>query len=127
TAFPASQTAAQGTSYCSDGQSPAFTPAMQALASVLGDAVGTPVECEHIDVVTGSARQQTSSGVAYYDPPSGAPSFTNGSERWLLAGDGTLQYVPGSLSATQPVSSPADPCDAYAPYDGPAVACVLAS
>ena len=54
--------AAQTAPHCAPGQTPRFQLGFAALAAELGEVMGQPLECEHVDPASGDTVQKTSSG-----------------------------------------------------------------
>jgi hypothetical protein len=95
--------------YCQQGQQPAFTKGMATLRSQVGDAMGTPVECEHPAAVVGDTVQQTTTGLAAYSSITDTETFTDGWHHWALSPGGLVQWEgtsaeppPQSASASGP-------------------------
>jgi hypothetical protein len=86
--------------YCQPGQPATFVLGMKALRDRLGDVMGSPVECEHIDAESGDTIQHTTTGLAYFRPSIMTTMFTDGATHWGLT-EGTLLRWQG-LSVTPP-------------------------
>jgi cyclophilin family peptidyl-prolyl cis-trans isomerase len=99
--------------FCQAGQSPRFVHGFLSLAEVLGDVMGSPVECEHAEASTGDAHQQTTTGLAFYRKSTNTPTFTTGFEHWALTPDGPVYWTgesidpPGAAVAPAPEPGPA--------------------
>lgn len=109
------QTAA-GTStapYCQAGEAPAFANGMAALKQQVGDAMGTPVECEHVASIRGDTIQQTTTGLAAYDRADNTVTFTDGWHHWASTADGFVSWE--GTEANPPPQTAAQPEDADAP------------
>ena len=55
--------------------------------------MGTPLECEHADAVTGDTLQRTTAGLAFCRESTNTPAFTNGSTHWALTPDGVASWT----------------------------------
>jgi hypothetical protein len=71
---------------------PAFYYGFADLHAQLGDAMGTPLECEHAIHVNGDTRQRTTTGYAYYRKTDNTPAFTNGWDHWALTTGGLVHW-----------------------------------
>ena len=91
---------AQLAPFCQAGEAPAFAAPLAALQGVLGDQMGSPVECAHLDPMSGDTIQQTSTGLAYIRAASGMPTFTDGASHWGLSPEGLLAWGGGCLLYT---------------------------
>jgi hypothetical protein len=90
--------------WCLAGQTPRLELGFAELARHLGDVMGEPTECEHGDTWTGDTRQETTTGVAVYRWCTNTPTFTRGSEHWMLAPNGVVHWTDGGPPPTpQPV------------------------
>jgi hypothetical protein len=94
--------------YCASGQAPAFLNGMAALKQHVGDAMGAPVECEHVASAAGDTVQRTSKGLAAYDKATNSESFTDGWRHWALTAQGMMTWE-GDTSTPPPATSPSDP------------------
>jgi hypothetical protein len=83
-AQPTQPTGAPG---CSPGSAPGFSPEFADLSHALGETMGQPRECAHVDAATGDRIQLTSTGLAVYKPESGVAMFTDGYRHWALQRD----------------------------------------
>src|SRR4051812_41555507 len=72
--------------FCQPGQEPAFVLGIADLKARLGDTMGAPLECEHLDAESGDTVQHTTTGLAYYRPSLNATMFTDGATHWALSG-----------------------------------------
>jgi len=63
----------------------------------VAEEMGTPVECEHPDAVTGDTLQRTTVGLAFYRKSTNTPTFTNGSTHWALTPDGLATWTGESI------------------------------
>jgi iron complex transport system substrate-binding protein len=81
--------------YCSAGQVPSFTFGLEVLSEILGERMGEPTECAHLDPANGDTYQQTTKGLAIYRQADNTPTFVSGSQHWSLTADGVVQDVPG--------------------------------
>jgi hypothetical protein len=95
--------------FCQPGQPATFAFGIAALRDRLGDTMGAPLECEHLDIGSGDTVQHTTTGLAYYRPSINAAIFTDGATHWALA-DGTVVRWQGASIA------PPQPTDAEAAY-----------
>ena len=84
--------AAQLAPYCLTPAPPAFEGRLAELKAVIGDVMGDPVECAHIDSVSGDLVQQTTTGLAYVRTATGVPTFTNGSHHWAITPMGLVEW-----------------------------------
>ena len=88
--------------YCTPGQAPAFVNGLGTLKQHVGDAMGTPIECEHAATAAGDTVQQTTTGLAAYDAVTNTVTFTDGWHHWAITPtgyakwDGTLALPPSS-------------------------------
>jgi hypothetical protein len=78
--------------YCNPGEQPAFNNGLAALKQQVGDAMGSPAECEHPASPAGDTLQQTTNGLAAYDKSSNTVSFTDGWRHWALTPDGLVTW-----------------------------------
>jgi hypothetical protein len=78
--------------YCPAGKQPAFSNGLAELKQQVGDAMGTPVECEHPASAAGNTVQQTTTGLAAYDKASNTVSFTDGWQHWALTPAGLVTW-----------------------------------
>jgi hypothetical protein len=78
--------------YCSPGQAPGFSPALLSLAQRVGDAMGTPVECEHTTSAAGDTIQQTTTGLAAYYSLTNTVTFTDGWRHWAITNSGYVTW-----------------------------------
>src|SRR5919201_5156922 len=83
--------------FCQPGQPPHFDFGFRALDESLGDMMGQPLECEHAEVGTGDAHQETSTGLALYRKSTNTPTFTTGYEHWALTTDGLVYWTGESI------------------------------
>jgi len=93
--------------YCAPGEQPGFSNGMATLHAQVGDAMGTPVECEHPASVVGDTVQQTSTGLAAYSSITNTESFTDGWHHWALGPNGLVAW--DGTSADPPAPSASDP------------------
>src|SRR5436190_18901618 len=82
-----------------DPRKPTFLYGFAALKARLGDAMGTPLECEHSIHVNGDTRQLTSTGYAYYRKFPNEPAFTNGYDHWALTDTGLVHWLGDVIDA----------------------------
>jgi hypothetical protein len=78
--------------YCRPGQVPAFALGLSGLKERLGDAMGSPVECEHASSPTGDTLQQTTTGLAAYKTLTNTVSFTDGWRHWAITPGGFVAW-----------------------------------
>ena len=83
---------APAAAYCSPGQAPAFALGLADLKRQLGEAMGTPVECEHVASASGDTVQRTTTGLAAYNRATNTVSFTDGWHHWALRPDGLVSW-----------------------------------
>ncbi len=88
--------------FCQAGQAPEFAYGFQALAELLGGAMGEATECAHVDPANGDTYQQTTKGLAIYRRATNTPTFSSGGEQWALTADGLTQVSGGQ----EPPGSP---------------------
>lgn len=108
-AVAAQDGAQDGAPFCEDGQAPRFAHALAGLRERLGDRLGEPVECEHVDPWSGDAVQRTTTGLAYYRPSIGMAIFTDGESHWGLADEGgpPIRWRTGSVTPPEPSAAEA--------------------
>jgi hypothetical protein len=95
--------------YCQAGEQPTFSNGMAALRAQVGDAMGTPVECEHRAAVVGDMVQQTSTGLAVYSSITNTESFTDGWRHWALSPSGLVAWEGTSAEPPPQSASASDP------------------
>lgn len=78
--------------YCNPGQAPAFVNGIATLKQSVGEAMGTPVECEHALSAAGDTLQQTTTGLAAYDAVTNTVTFTNGWHHWAITSSGYVTW-----------------------------------
>ncbi len=83
---------AQAPAYCQPGQTPQLASPFAALKQRLGDTMGTPLECEHVNAENGDTVQETTTGLAVYRKRTGTPTFTNGWAHWALTERGLVTW-----------------------------------
>jgi len=89
----AEQQAAATLPYCNPGQVPTFSAGLSVLKRQLGDAMGTPVECEHASTAVGDTVQQTTTGLAAYYKLTNTVTFTDGWRHWAItSADGYVSW-----------------------------------
>jgi hypothetical protein len=76
--------------FCPPGKQPAFVLGFADLRDAVGDAIGTPIECEHIHPTSGDTVQQTTSGLAVFH--NGHSSFSDGWHHWETGDGGVRQW-----------------------------------
>jgi hypothetical protein len=94
--------------YCEAGQTPAFANGMAALKQQIGDAMGTPVECEHAASVVGDTVQQTTTGLAAYNSLTNTETFTDGWRHWARTPSGLVSWE-GTESQPPPATATSSP------------------
>jgi hypothetical protein len=92
------------TPHCPAGEQPAFLNGMAALHQQIGDAMGTPLECEHADGALNNTVQQTSAGLAAYDSKRNTETFTDGWHHWALTPDGLVAWDGTSAEPPPPTT-----------------------
>jgi hypothetical protein len=102
--------------FCQPGQTPQFAGGFADLQAQLGDTMGTPLDCEHVDPNTGDSQMTTSTGLAFYRKQTNTPTFTDGYNHYALTGDGLVSWTGASID-------PPGVC--VEPYDRPDRACLL--
>ncbi|MFN8633924.1 MAG: DUF6782 family putative metallopeptidase [Chloroflexota bacterium] len=90
---PAPAARAQGAPYCPPGAAPEFVNGFATLKAALGDTMGDPIECEHVDTRSGDAHQTTTTGLAFWRKSTNTPTFTDGYRKWALTGQGIVAWV----------------------------------
>jgi hypothetical protein len=78
--------------YCNSGQAPAFSPGLTGLKQQIGNAMGTPVECEHVATQGGDMIQATTTGLASYSKATNTFTFTDGWRHWAIAPNGFVTW-----------------------------------
>jgi len=78
--------------YCSPGQTAAFAGGLAGLKQQLGNAMGTPLECEHSTSAIGDTIQQTTTGLAAYNKSTNTASFTDGWRHWAITTRGPVNW-----------------------------------
>jgi hypothetical protein len=78
--------------YCNPGQVASFENGFATLKQMVGDAMGTPVECEHPASPAGDTVQQTTTGLAAYDSLTNTVSFTDGWHHWAITPSGYMSW-----------------------------------
>ncbi len=91
--------------YCAPGKGPSFQMGFAELRAQIGDRMGNPVECEHVDAATGNTLQRTPLGTAVYWPGANVAGFTNGQKTWVLTASGLIDR-PGDERAGAPIAAP---------------------
>jgi hypothetical protein len=118
---PGSSVAAQGNpAFCEPQEMPAFRFGFQTLSSLLGDYMGTPIECEHSDIASGDTLQTTSTGLAFYRKSTNTPTFTDGTTHWALTDDGLVTWTGPSVDPPNAVVP--EPPQAAPPATAPVAA-----
>ena len=97
---------AQLAPHCGPGQAPAFERGIAALKQRVGDPMGQPIECEHVNPENGDVLQRTTTGLAYYRTGLNMPAFTTGVETWALSpnGRGLILWTGGSIDPPVPTA-----------------------
>ena len=93
--------------YCNPGASPALSAGMAALKQRVGEAMGTPVECEHAGATVGDTVQQTTSGLAAYYKLTDTSTFTDGWHHYALTPSGYVTWEGTDSQPPTAVSGPA--------------------
>lgn len=93
--------------FCPPGQPPAFVAGIAALRARLGEAMGAPLECEHVDAESGDTIQRTTTGLAYYRPSINTAIFTDGASHWALAEGNVIRWQGPSVIPPQPTDTEA--------------------
>jgi len=88
----ASATGAPAAAFCSPGESPAFSMGVADLKQVVGDAMGSPVECEHLAADSGDSIQETTTGLAVFNRATNTATFTDGWRHWALTQAGLVTW-----------------------------------
>jgi hypothetical protein len=91
---------------CGDGQQPSLPSTFAALQEHLGEVMGGPLGCEHVDRDSGDAYVETTSGIAVYQKAADRLLFTNGHEFWALRGDSLDHWTGWHGQAGPPTSDP---------------------
>jgi len=71
--------------FCGPGQPASFVLGFARLKERLGEDMGAPVECEHVNPQNGDTLQQTTTGLAVFSRDGGL-QFTDGWRHWALEG-----------------------------------------
>jgi hypothetical protein len=106
TIVPASKAVPVLAPFCPPGQPARFVLGFAQLKDQLGEAMGEPLECEHVNLDNGDALQQTTTGLAVYSPGSGALQFTDGWQHWALIGDELVAWEGEQQPTPMPASGP---------------------
>src|SRR4051794_17734024 len=101
--------------YCQPGQAATFVYGIAALHDRLGDTMGAPLECEHLDSESGDTAQHTTTGLAYFRPSINTTIFTDGTTHWALADTTVLRWTGASILPPQPTDAEAAYLRATAP------------
>jgi hypothetical protein len=101
--LPSLPVAAQNAPYCGPGEAPHYRFGFADLYEAIGYIMGEPLECEHLDPLSGDTVQATRNGVAVYRPATNTPTFVVGARHWALNGDGLVYW---SGDALDPPASP---------------------
>jgi hypothetical protein len=107
--------AAADVPFCQPGQPAAFAFGIADLRNRLGDTMGSPLECEHLDVDSGDTVQHTTAGLAYYRPSINAAIFTDGATHWALAEGTVVRWQSGNVTPPKPTEAEAAYLRATAP------------
>ena len=86
---------------CQPGQSPVLSSDFNALKNAVGEAIGVPRECVHLDPASGDRVQMTSTGLAVLRPNSGIATFTDGYRHWAIQANGALSAWEGDQADPQ--------------------------
>jgi len=86
---------------CSSTQDATFTGEFVALAQKIGDAIGHPIECPHVDPSTSDVLQATSTGLAAYRANSHLATFTDGYHHWALDGQRMITWEGDGVDPTE--------------------------
>ena len=101
--------AAQLAPYCQTSAAPMFEGRLAELKAAIGDRMGVPSECAHVDNVSGDLVQATSTGLAYVRAATGVPTFTDGAHRWALAPMGLVEWDGAELDPPGAIAPPPVP------------------
>jgi hypothetical protein len=88
---------------CMVGRQPTFGADLAPLKQAVGEAMGQPVECEHVNPDNGDLLQQTTTGLAVYRESSHVSTFTDGWRHWMLAPDRSITWV--GTNSTPPLEA----------------------
>jgi hypothetical protein len=77
---------------CSSAPRATFTNEFATLSRAIGNDVGQPTECAHVDPATGDVLQATSTGLAVYRAGSHLAIFTDGYRHWALDRQGLVTW-----------------------------------
>jgi hypothetical protein len=91
-ASASTQTSAQPAPFCNPGESPTFALGMSELKQLVGDSMGSPVECEHPAANSGDTIQETTTGLAAYNHATNTATFTDGWRHWALTQRGLVTW-----------------------------------
>ncbi len=79
--------------HCPPGKQVQFVLGFAELKRELGDIMGDPVECEHVNPENGDTVQQTTSGLAVFRKRDGQLAFTDGWQHWARTPDGIATWT----------------------------------
>jgi hypothetical protein len=86
---------------CATTQRATFAPEFASLSQAIGNAIGQPLECAHVDPATGDVLQATSTGLAVYRAGSHVAIFTDGYRHWALDTQGLVAWEGGAVDPPQ--------------------------
>lgn len=101
--------------FCQPGQPATFVLGIAELKERLGDTMGEPLECEHLDPASGDTVQHTSTGLAYYRPSINAAIFTDGATHWALTEGAVVRWQSDSVTPPKPTEAESAYLQATAP------------
>jgi hypothetical protein len=87
--------------FCEPGQPVAYPIWFAVLRAHLGEAMGDPTECPHVDEANGHLFQATTAGVGEVPAATGLPAFTNGWDHWALTSQGMVHWTGAESSPPQ--------------------------
>jgi hypothetical protein len=101
---------AEPSPFCSDETPPKVDQAFASLATVVGEGVGAPIECAHVEQATGDLQQATAGGLFYLRKSTNTATFTDGAEHWAVRGAQSLHWTtseadPPSTAETRTLAS----------------------
>ena len=84
---------AEPSPFCSDETPPKRDQAFASLATVVGERVGVPIECAHVEQTTGDLQQATAGGLFYLRKSTSTATFTDGADHWAVRGVQSLHWT----------------------------------
>ncbi len=78
---------------CPPGEPARFVLGFAELKRDVGDAMGDPMECEHVNPDNGDSLQQTTTGLAVFRKRDGLVAFTDGWHHWARTSSGIVTWT----------------------------------